>query len=301
MSDARLRELERRWRQTGAAEDQAAYLKARVDAGEFARERVALAARLGDAAAALALGLVPTGPPRELLRARSVPTGEVDEATGLPFGRDALVELQPLPHAERLLAAVVALEALIGWWLEGGHEAGSSPPMAIPAHALSVAREWIAEPDAGNALRALHAARETYAEGNRQEVGLGYMHLCCAASFVAFACAPVNEPLHLPRGRQRRRDRPPRGDPAKARADWLQRSVGPFPELYQAFRGLAFHEIDSGVEPLVVAPGTDRFHARDRSVVVRTEELLERAGHVVCAALIPRLLSPAPAPAPEDA
>jgi hypothetical protein len=35
VSDDRLRELERRWKETGAVEDEAAYLKERVRAGEL--------------------------------------------------------------------------------------------------------------------------------------------------------------------------------------------------------------------------------------------------------------------------
>lgn len=56
MSDARLRELERAWRETGATADRAAWLKERVRTGALRRERLALAAHLGDEAARGALG-----------------------------------------------------------------------------------------------------------------------------------------------------------------------------------------------------------------------------------------------------
>lgn len=55
MSDARLRELERRWLESGSLEDQAAWLNARVAAGELARERLELAARCGHEGALQAL------------------------------------------------------------------------------------------------------------------------------------------------------------------------------------------------------------------------------------------------------
>lgn len=55
MSDARLRELERRWRQAGSVADEAALLAERVRTGELPRERVELAAWCGlEAARAVA-------------------------------------------------------------------------------------------------------------------------------------------------------------------------------------------------------------------------------------------------------
>lgn len=51
MSDERLRELERRWRASGALEDGSAYLAARVRAGELTPERLQIMGLLGDPAA----------------------------------------------------------------------------------------------------------------------------------------------------------------------------------------------------------------------------------------------------------
>lgn len=50
MSDDRVRRLERRFRETGAAEDEAAWLQARVRAGELAPERLLLGDHLARAA-----------------------------------------------------------------------------------------------------------------------------------------------------------------------------------------------------------------------------------------------------------
>jgi hypothetical protein len=61
MADAALRELERRWRESGADEDRARWLAGRARAGELTATRLALAAHAGDVAARLALG--PDGPP----------------------------------------------------------------------------------------------------------------------------------------------------------------------------------------------------------------------------------------------
>ena len=47
MSDSRLRTLERRWKETGAAEDEAAYLIERMRVGGLSQERLLIAAQLG--------------------------------------------------------------------------------------------------------------------------------------------------------------------------------------------------------------------------------------------------------------
>ena len=44
MSDQRLRELERRWKESGSPDDEAAYLLERVRVGDLTRERLHLAA-----------------------------------------------------------------------------------------------------------------------------------------------------------------------------------------------------------------------------------------------------------------
>jgi len=62
MGDQRLRELDRRRRETGRAEDAAAWLSERLRAGELTRDRLELAAACGDPGARHALG--PDAPPR---------------------------------------------------------------------------------------------------------------------------------------------------------------------------------------------------------------------------------------------
>lgn len=57
MSDERLRELERRWRECGSVEDEAAYLRERVRVGELTKERLELAAYCGEPGAQLAADL----------------------------------------------------------------------------------------------------------------------------------------------------------------------------------------------------------------------------------------------------
>ncbi|HZV01901.1 MAG TPA: FHA domain-containing protein [Planctomycetota bacterium] len=67
MSDDRLREAERVFRETGSVADEARYLNERVRAGLLARERLELAAELRDEAAVLALG-GPGGPRAHTVR-----------------------------------------------------------------------------------------------------------------------------------------------------------------------------------------------------------------------------------------
>jgi hypothetical protein len=65
MTDARLRALERRWRESGSLEDEVAYLLERLRTGDLLRDRVELAAYCGHAAARHALGAeAPPAPPR---------------------------------------------------------------------------------------------------------------------------------------------------------------------------------------------------------------------------------------------
>ncbi|MCO5170926.1 MAG: hypothetical protein M9894_31745 [Planctomycetes bacterium] len=62
MSDARLREAERRWRESGALADEAAWLRERARAGALTDEALRLAAYVGHAAAAAALASPPLAP-----------------------------------------------------------------------------------------------------------------------------------------------------------------------------------------------------------------------------------------------
>ena len=54
MSDQKLRELERKWKETGSVEDEAAYLRERVRVGDLTQERLELAAYCGQEAARFA-------------------------------------------------------------------------------------------------------------------------------------------------------------------------------------------------------------------------------------------------------
>lgn len=56
VSDQRLRELERKWRESGSLMDEAAYLRERVRVGDLTQERLELAAAFGHAPSRIATG-----------------------------------------------------------------------------------------------------------------------------------------------------------------------------------------------------------------------------------------------------
>lgn len=127
MSDARLRALERRWRETGADADEAAWLKARLQAGELTRDGLGVAAALGHAAAAQALGEPPAAPPAALM--------------------DLLSALREWPEA--FVRAVVAL----------AHAVPAEGPISVDLHqaALAAAEAWLADPTPARRQAALEA------------------------------------------------------------------------------------------------------------------------------------------------
>ncbi len=61
MSDEKLRELERRWKESGSVEDESAWLRERVRVGDLAPSKLQLVAELGDPAAQHALGHASVG------------------------------------------------------------------------------------------------------------------------------------------------------------------------------------------------------------------------------------------------
>lgn len=134
MSDERLRELERRWQESGALADRADYLREQVRFGELEAERLRLAWFLGAPAAALALETTPAPPaPPEI--------GAWVEAVGT-CGLEALRRL-----------AIAAAD----------HAARLSTSSGIPPRALSAAERQVLAPSEEHeraALREAAALRE---------------------------------------------------------------------------------------------------------------------------------------------
>lgn len=163
MSDAQVRELERRWRATGAPEDQAAWILARVRTGELRIERIELAALCGEAGARAALvalrgagadpvasGAIP--PPEDLGRFLQA----LDARDPLACARAALelarcvVAADPSPGADpEVEAALTAAEAVL---------VDPSPLRGADAAHAADALRTRAEPRAWAALRAATAA-----------------------------------------------------------------------------------------------------------------------------------------------
>lgn len=118
MSDDRLRELERRWKESGTVADEAAYLTERMRIGLLTRERLWSAGLLGSQAAKLVLGQHPT------------------------WGD----ELRWVYAVEEQAAAVRAALLILGRLCE---ELALSPPPALVLTMIGVARAWLAGPREG--------------------------------------------------------------------------------------------------------------------------------------------------------
>lgn len=116
MSDARLRELERRWRETQALADEAAYLQERRRVGELSQDHLELAALCGHDAAQLALG----------------GTRSFDQPS-------TLSALRRVPLRTCLDAAIAAADAVAGVWRAARDTDDAE-------RAISAAREAVACP-----------------------------------------------------------------------------------------------------------------------------------------------------------
>jgi hypothetical protein len=112
MSDARLRELERRWKESGSPDDEAAHLQERARIGDLTRDRLELAAFCGHEAARKVAELPPaTGVPTEWLTRIERSGRDSVVRAGLAMVR-ALVPLVPELRVEAR-DAVAAVEAWI--------------------------------------------------------------------------------------------------------------------------------------------------------------------------------------------
>ncbi|MCA8925475.1 MAG: hypothetical protein KDD82_26950 [Planctomycetes bacterium] len=144
MTDARIRELERRWAETGAPEDESALVRARVQAGVVAREALALAAYCGSGVA-LELGAAPADP-----------AGPQSWGVGLlRWGRTAPIRavLSALGHALRTLPERERSRVVPDNVVEG-----SLYPCA--RRALGEVEGWVVQPGARTQQRVRRAGRD---------------------------------------------------------------------------------------------------------------------------------------------
>lgn len=110
MGDERLRELERRYQETGSVDDEAAWLVARIRAGELCSERVVLAATWGDPASRVVIESTRTaidsaGSLEHELRVRAV----VSTLRGIRFLNRASL----IGHLERWIVSGLPTRGLI--------------------------------------------------------------------------------------------------------------------------------------------------------------------------------------------
>ncbi len=125
MSDERLREAERRWKESGSVEDEARYLLERVRAGTLTQERLELAAYCGHHAA----------------------TGVT--TVSAPVGVSARQWIGLMPQAGRIRAAVIAARAVLP----------KAAALTDPAEAAcAAAHDWITSPTSAKRVSALEAS-----------------------------------------------------------------------------------------------------------------------------------------------
>jgi hypothetical protein len=149
MADEELRALERRWRSTGAVDDETAFLAAKLRAGLFDEQRLRLAAFVGDPAAALVAGC--EAAPRDLLT--RMPGQLWQYMMGVEaWGTRAAVRLA--------LASARAIHRL-------------GPELGLPRHALTqmagsmaVAEQWLAAPSGARARLAMQEHKRADAARN---------------------------------------------------------------------------------------------------------------------------------------
>jgi hypothetical protein len=98
MSDARLRELERAWRASGALEDEVALLQERWRAGTLPEARLRAAAALGHEAAIRLTGLRVDGSLEALWDALHACSGETAMRAALAYARALRRRLREAPH-----------------------------------------------------------------------------------------------------------------------------------------------------------------------------------------------------------
>lgn len=186
MSDGRLRELERRWREAGTVEAEAAWLRERARSGAVDPQRVALAASLGHEAAVIAMPAPPLGD--ETTRAALSSLAGRDSVVLVRFGVALLQDEQPAGSLLRRLAdGVLAAIAHAGRVRLGGAgqaavraaEQWAVCPCPDCARASAVAGE-AALAEAADLAQSMEdwRAPDSVAEGNHRHVSRRLSEAC---------------------------------------------------------------------------------------------------------------------------
>lgn len=175
MSDGRLRRLERAWKETGSARDEATYLSERVRASDLSPEGLRLAACLGHEAARYAathLSLSCQVPPDFTQDWRDDDLGRwqlfgpwLEQLLGLrPPARGAGTFVTPEAWVRM---AVVTARAVLPVWER------DFPEQREPGEALRAAESWVVSPTAETARRAVRCGRVAYDRWLEQWPGMG--------------------------------------------------------------------------------------------------------------------------------
>jgi hypothetical protein len=135
LSDERLRDLRRRWEASGQLEDEAAYLRERVRAGELTSDRLELAALCRHLGARAALGGAAPEPP---------PDDDWLHRSACAWGRSS----KPVAVRMALIAAELVLPDF----------EATRPGEARPRRALKAAQAWLGAPSEEAAAEAAAAA-----------------------------------------------------------------------------------------------------------------------------------------------
>jgi hypothetical protein len=150
MGDERLRELERRFVATGAAEDGAAWLLERVRAGELARTRLEVAALCGHPGALLLTG---REPPPDF--ARDVKEDTTQRGDPMWWGvNDWARALLSVDRHAALRAGWIAASATLHHWT------AVRPDVDEPRQALDTVAAWLARPSPEGVARAIELRSE---------------------------------------------------------------------------------------------------------------------------------------------
>lgn len=132
MTDDRIRNLERRWRETGALEDEVSYILERLRSGGLTKNQLGLAAYCGHPAARLALDFEPA-------------SDEPQDVEGWVSGIQAF---------EPDRATCARLELGIAWACLPLFEA-RYPAVKGPRRSLEAFEDWVLAPSESNRARAL--------------------------------------------------------------------------------------------------------------------------------------------------
>lgn len=153
MGDATRRDLERRWRETGARDDGVRFLRERVRGGDLSQERLELAAYCGDEVAGALSTRAPPGPAAD---AWSWAEGLVLEAPGRINAGAKATPRHVVEHTRTWASAPFARDTCVRACLAAAQLVVEVAASSAADAAVAAAQRWL---DADRAAATLEAAR----------------------------------------------------------------------------------------------------------------------------------------------